>query len=99
MTATLEKPWPKVSPTRPGASLTGVWGSVRSAGVDAPDGALEATLDGALDDLFEPFWLRLRGISGRVGEVSEREESAGDLALDTTTQGEQGGLESACECN
>lgn len=64
MMATLEKLWPKLTPSKPGCLF--FVGSCWSCGVDAPDaallGALDAALLGALDDLFEPFWLRLGGI-------------------------------------
>ena len=70
MMATLEKAWPKLTPSSPGAFWTGSL----SAGVEAPegalDGALEAALDGALLDLAEPFWFRLGGILYRALEYA-----------------------------
>lgn len=73
MMATLEKAWPKLTPSSPGAFWTGSLG----AGVEAPegalDGALDATLDGALLDLAEPFWFRLGGmVSCALGYASAR---------------------------
>lgn len=78
MMATLEKLWPKLRPRSPGASLTGVCGSVGARGVLAPEGALEAALEGALDDCLEPFCPRLGGMAASVWECEwEREDDEG----------------------